>query len=449
MAGGPSLRTQWSAQRFMLRRFEYAVLGAKMPPRRDPLRAQKLSLLVGYGLGCAVLAVDAILGFSGHGGIPGDAMLVMSRESGGLFVRVDGRLRPVANLTSARLIIGSPVTPQLVDEAALRDTARGPLLGIPGAPSSPGQIMTPRDVRWAVCDDAEGKTTVTVGDDSVPPDLDPHTAVVATAAHGDGSTYLIHDGKRALLDPGDPATARALRIDAAAVRTVSSTLLNAIPEVPPIGTPRIAGAGHPSGIAGVPIGVVLRVVRMDTAEYYVALPGGLQRIGRLAAELIRFSDPAAPPEIDAVAPELIARSPLVDALPVGTYPDEPPALLDAHDDLCATWQSGRTGAAVGRRTVDRPGAATLSGADGDGPAVDIVSVPTGAGLDVAEVPGKGRYLITSAGIRFPVHESAVAALGLSDKPADAPWPIVGVLPAGPQLERSAASVGRDVLIPAP
>ena len=146
----------------MLRRLEYAVLGRKMPPRRDPLRAQKLSMLVGCGVGCAILVADAILGSAGHSALPDDAAVVMSRQSGALFVRVDHRLRPVANLTSARLIIGSPVTPQLVDEAALRDTASGPLLGIPGAPSSAGQIVTPHDVRWAVCDDAEGNTTITV-----------------------------------------------------------------------------------------------------------------------------------------------------------------------------------------------------------------------------------------------------------------------------------------------
>ncbi|AKK29128.1 type VII secretion protein EccB [Mycobacterium sp. EPa45] len=449
MAGGPFLRAQWSAKRFAQRRLEYAVLGRKMPPRRDPLRAQKLSLLVGSGVGCVVLVADAVLGASGRSAIPGDAAVVISRQSGALFVRVDDRLRPVANLTSARLILGSPATPQLVDEAALRDTAGGPMLGIPGAPSAQGQTTAPPDLRWALCDDADGNTTVTAGEDSVPPDLDPHTAVVATAAHGDGSTYLLYDGKRAMFDPGDPATARALRIDGVAVRTVSPTVLNAIPEVPAILPPRIAGIGQPSGIRGVLIGAVMRVVRTDSSEYYVALPGGLQRIGRLAAELIRFADPSAPAEIDEVPPELIARSPLVDALPVGAYPDQPPALLGGVGDLCATWLSGRSGVALGPHLAGPPGAVTLAGADGDGPAVDVVRMTPGTSLDVTDVPAMGRYLITSAGVRFPVDDSAIAALGLSDTPADAPWTIIGALPAGPQLDRGAASVSRDVLLATP
>lgn len=433
----------------MLRRLEYAVAGRTMPLRHDPLRAHKISQLVGCGMAGAAMLLDAILGSTGHSVVPGDAAVVMSRQSGALFVRVDGRLRPVANLTSADLILGSPAIPQLVDVAALRDTANGPILGIPGAPSAPGQVVAPHDVRWAVCDDADGSTTVAVGDESVPPDLSPHTAAVVAAAHGDGSAYLLYDGKRAIVDLGDPATARVLRIDGVAARPVSATVLNAIPEVPAISVPRIEGMGQPSGIAGVPIGAVMRVARTDSAEYYVALRGGLQRIGRLAAELIRFSDPAARAEIDEVPPELIARGPLVDALAVGAYPDGPLALLGGADDLCATWLSGRSGVALGPHLTERPGAVRLAGADGDGPAVDSVRMTPGTSLDVMDASAMGRYLITSAGVRFPVHDSAIAALGLSGAPGEAPWTIVGALPVGPQLDRDAALVGRDVLVATP
>ncbi|WP_431233458.1 type VII secretion protein EccB [Mycolicibacterium psychrotolerans] len=432
-----------------MRRLEYAVLARQMPARHDPVRARKLSLLVGCGVAGVAVVLDTILGSTARDVIPGDATVVMVRQSGALFVRIDDRLRPVANLTSARLILGSPATPRLVDDAALGDTAAGPILGIPGAPASLGRVTAPREARWAVCDDADGNTTVTVGDDSVPPDLDPRAAVVATVAHGDGSAYLLYDGTRAMLDPGDPATARALRITEAALRRLSSTVLNTIPEVPAISAPRIAGMGQPSGVAGAAVGTVLRVVGTESPEYYVALPGGLQRIGRLAAELIRFSDPAARAEITEVPPELIARSPLVDTLPVGAYPDEPPTLVGAGDDVCATWISGRSGVAVGPHTGDRPGAVTLAGSDGDGPAVDSVRMAPGASIDVTGGPGMGRYLVTSAGVRFPVDDSAIAALGLSGAPAAAPWSIVGMLPAGPQLDRDAALVGRDVLGAAP
>lgn len=431
-----------------MRRLEYAVLRRRMPYRHDPLRAQKLSLVAGCGVAAVILAVDAVLGTAGHQQIPADAALVMSRQSGALLVRIDEALHPVANLSSARLILGSAVTPRLVDDDAVAGVAGGPTLGIPGAPQALGHVTAPHDMRWAVCDDASGTTAVAVGDDSIPADVDPRAGVVVTVARGDGSVYLLYDGKRALLDPADPATARALHLDGRAVRTVSATLLDSIPEVPAIVAPRIPQSGRPSGIPDFPIGTVLRVVRTATPEYYVVLPGGFQRIGRLAADLIRFTDPDADAEIATAPPELIARSPLVDALPVGAYPDQPPELIGI-DDICATWQSGRTGVAVGAHLVERPGAVTLAGADGDGPGVDIVRIPRGRSLDVTDVHASTRYLITGAGVRFPVDDSAVAALELADVPAPAPWAIVRALPVGPELNRDAALVGRDVVVPAP
>lgn len=419
-----------------------------MPHRRDPLRAQRFALLAGCGVAAGILLLDTLVGSARHDEIPVDAALVMSRQSGALFVRVDHQLRPVANLASARLILGSAATPLLVDETAIRRITDGPTLGIPGAPRSLGQVMAPRDMRWAVCDDMTGKTMVAVGDESLPADVGPRTAVVATVAHGDGSVFLLYDGKRALLDPADPVTARVLHLDGRAMRHASVTLLNAIPEMPAISPPRIPGIGQPSGITDFPIGTVLRVVRTDTPEYYVVLRGGLQRIGQLTVDLIRFANPAAEAEIPEVSPELIARSPLVDVLPVGAYPDQPPALVGADDDVCATWVSGRTGVAVGAHLVDRPGSVILAAADGDEPGVDIVRLPLGRSLDVTDAATSARHLISNAGVRFPIDDSAAAALELTDDPAVAPWAVVRALPLGPKLDRDAALVGRDVIVPA-
>jgi type VII secretion protein EccB len=445
MAGGPSLRAQLSARRFLLRRLEYAVLGRSMPHRHDCLRAQKFSLLAGGAVAIGLLIVDTILGSSRPDGIPGDAAVVMSRQSGALFVRVDDQLRPVANLTSARLILGSPATPHVIDEAALGNVAGGPMLGIPGAPRTLGEVVASPDVRWAVCADSGGQTTVAIGD-WAPAALDTHAAVVVTVARGDGSVYLLFDGRRAMVDPGEPATARALQLDSGdAIRKVSPTVLNAIPEMPAISPPRIEGLGQPSGITGFRIGTVVRIVRTHWPEYYVVLAGGLQRVGRLTVDLIRFADPAAASDIPEVPPELVARSPLVDVLPVATYPDEPPSLVDAGEELCATWQSGRSGIALGPSTADGRGSVTLAGSDGDGPGIDVVRMTPGRSLDVTDPGGGTRYLVTDAGVRFPVPDSAAEALGLTDAPAAAPWAIVGALPSGPELARDAALVRRDVL----
>lgn len=455
MPGRPPRRIRSSAYRFQLRRMDYAVLGRRMPREHDPLRAQKAALAAGCALTVSALVLTTAVHTVRSDAAPGDAPLVVVKQSGALFARVDQRLRPVANLASAWLVLGAPEIPRMVDETALGGLSGGPVLGIPGAPRSLGQVLKPAGSRWAICDDATGATTVSVDDDSVPEDLHPPGAVLAAASHGDGSVYLLYDGKRASIDPSDPATARTLHLDGAPVRKVSSTVLNAIPEVPGIGPPRIRAAGQPSAVAGLPIATVLRVPRADTFEFYLVLAGGLQRIGRLAADLVRFADPRAEAQIVTVAPGFITDMPLLDVLSVATYPEQSPQLVDVDDTLCATWSSGHSGLAVGAG-ADRSRRVALAGSDGRGPGIDFVGVPPGHSLDViastlsTDGGGVGRYLINDAGVRFPVHDSAAAtALGLGTEPAPVPWAIIGALPAGPELGRDAALVARDVPAAAP
>ncbi|AQT81423.1 type VII secretion protein EccB [Mycolicibacterium litorale] len=453
MSGRPPRRIRSSAHRFQLRRMDYAVVGRHMPQEGDPLRAQRVALLAGCALTVGALVLTTALPAARPGAGAGDAPLVVVKQSGALFARVDQQLRPVANLASARLLLGSPEVPRLVDEAALDELSGGPVLGIPGAPQSLGQVIEPAGARWAVCDDTAAVTTVSVADDAVPANLDPHDAVLVAAAHGDGSVYLLYDGKRAAVDPSDPVTARTLHLGGVPVRKVSSTMLNAIPEVPGIGPPRIGGVGEPSGVAAVPIGTVLRVPRADSSEFYLVLAGGVQRVGALAADLIRFADPHSDGQIVTVAPGFITDRPLLDALPLAAYPEQPPHIVDAGDVLCATWSSGRSGIAAG---AGPSRGVTLAGSDGAGPGVDVVRVPPGRSLDViatmltTDGGGAGRYLVNDAGVRFAVHDSAAAAaLGLGAQPAAVPWAIIGALPAGPELARDAALVARDVPAAAP
>ncbi|MGY4712471.1 type VII secretion protein EccB [Mycolicibacterium sp. CBM1] len=452
MALTGSRRLRRSAQRFRLRRLDYAVLGRRMPRERDPLRAQNLALLSGCVIAAGGLILSTIIPALRHDTGPGDAALVLVRQSGALFVRVDQRLRPVANLTSARLILGSAVDARVVDESALGDVAPGPVLGIPGAPPTPGAVTAPTGEQWAVCDDPDGATTVALGKGWAPEQLSPHSAVVAAAA--DGSAYLLYDGRRAAIDPQDPSTSRALHLDGVRMRAIAPAVLNAIPEVPAIAAPRIAGRGEPSGVPGLSVGTVVAVTRAGSVEHYVALRDGVQRVGRLAVDLLRFADPDSTSQILTLTAGLISSVPLVDALAVATYPDEPPRLVDVTDGLCATWANGHSGLAIPASA--EPEGVVLAGADGAGPRLDRVRFPPGRSMDVTagmlttDTGPTGRFLITDSGIRFPIHDSAAAeALGLPTAPAPVPWAIIGVLPAGPELSRDAALVVRDVALPAP
>lgn len=55
-----------------------------------------------------------------------------------------------------------------------------------------------------------------------------------------------------------------------------------------------------------------------------------------------------------------------------------------------------------------------------------------------------RYLIVDTGVRFAIRDDDAAhALGLAEATA-APWPVLTLLPAGPELSRRGASIARDV-----
>ncbi|WP_167105817.1 type VII secretion protein EccB [Mycobacterium sp. DL592] len=439
-----SLRLQASASRFQWRRLEYAVLGRPVAPGEDPVRAHRRAMVAGCGLALGVGAVMAATTMVRP--VPGDSPLVMSRQSGALFVRVGERLRPVTDLVSAELILGGPAAPRVVDDTALRGIVRGPVLGIPGAPRAVGELIPPVDQRWAVCDGAERSTSVGVTGWESLADLGPGAGVLVSAAHGDAMTYLLYDGRRARVDPADPVTARTLHLDGHRPRPVSSTLLSVIPEVPAIGPPRITGVGQPSGVAGFAVGSVVRTVRAGSEEFYVALREGFQRVGRLTADLIRFADPAATTDITSVSPDVVAGAALVDTLPVATYPDVVPTLLgDDSVGVCATWRSGTAGIAVGPVGTDGSSTVALAAADGDGPNVDAVAIPPGHSIDVT-AGTSGRYLLSDTGVLFPVRDSAAAdALGLGRDPAAVPWAFLAALPAGAELSRESALAGRDVL----
>ena len=447
----PTTRLQVSGHRFLVRRTEHALVLGDTRMHDDPLRAQSISLQIGAVLVAVIIAVCAALAYLKPAGALGDAPVVVVRETGAMYVRVGDRLHPVFNLASARLVAGTPAEPRIVGRRAVERAERGPLVGIPGAPEQiPARLPA---TQWTVCDDPGSVTTVLVG---------PLRAGVVTAGHNllvtprggsAATTYLIYGGQRSLVDLRHPAVIRALRLDGVAAQPVSSALLAAIPEAPPIVAPHIPAAGT-AGPAGLPVGAVVRVSRADGADLFVVLADGVQRVGEVAADLIRYTDARAGRPIQSVGADRVGSLPVVDSLPVTTFPER--AGVTGDPVACARWDAGTT-----PHTVVLTGAAlpavhapvTLAQADGDGPALDAVSLPDGHGAFVRSVgltAAGGRsassFLVTERGVRFGVADlEAAAALGLTDPAAPAPWPVLAALPAGPELRRDAASIATDGL----
>ncbi|MEE3750963.1 type VII secretion protein EccB [Mycobacterium intracellulare] len=451
----PRQPTMWlrvSAHRYLLRRLECALLGETMSVGGPRPRMASTSLAAGGVLTALALAGSALLGLLRPHVALDRAQVVMARESGALFVRVNDVWHPVPNLASARLIAGTAATPQPVRQADLEGGKRGPLLGIPGAPQFVGRPLSAQDLAFSICDSAgASSTTVIVGHvaGNAAARLPSGQAVLVAPASG-SPAYLLYDGHRAIVDLADAAVVRALRLEGRAPQLVSQALLNAVPEAPPISAPRIRGLGGAApGLPGFRVGSVLRVTRADGDEYYAVLVAGVQRIGQVAADLMRFGGSQGMVNPVTVAPEAIRAAPVAAELPVAGFPDRAPTLPESAGTICASWEGGRAGAALlaGNRPPVPPGQATvtLAQADGPGPALDNVSVPPGRSAYVRAGDNSGtRYLIVDTGVRFAIRDDDAAhALGLAEATA-APWPVLTLLPAGPELSRRGASIARDV-----
>lgn len=429
-------------------------------------RPQSQAMMAGCVLAAVIVAGYAVLALLRPQPVSDNAPIVIDQQSGALFVRVGETLHPVPNLASARLIAATDADPRPVRASVLAGTGRGPLMGIAGAPQFVGRPLPGADAAWAICDGAPGAsrtTTVIVGAADGPRGgphphrLTPGQAVLVTADDG-ATTYLLYRGRRALVNLTDPAVSRALRLENAVPRPVSAALLNATVEAPPLAPPRIPGAGRPgpAGLSAFPIGTVLRLARADGDEYYVVLAAGLQRVGRVAADLLRLTDSRGTRRIISVAPDVVRSSRVVNTLPVTAFPDRPPAPADGAT-LCMQWVPAGQGVHVSLLTGDElpvpAGGApvSLSQADGGGPAVDAVYVPPGRSVYVRSTGLSGggsgaRYLVVDTGVRFAVHDDDAARdLGLPVTAVPAPWPVLSALPSGPELSRRNALTARDTV----
>jgi type VII secretion protein EccB len=461
MAYQPTTRLHISGYRFMRRRIECALLGRDLRAVNEPMRAPAQSLIAGLALAVILLAACVVLALLRPQPGLATAPILMEKQSGALYVRLGEILHPVLNLASARLIAKTNADPQPTVASALSRGRRGPLLGIPGAPQLLGTPLGEDELRWTVCDSRDG-TTVVVGRGEGPQShiLARDQTLLVRPSSG-GSTYLLYGGRRSVVNLADAAVERALGAEGQVSRTISSLLLNTIPEAPPLTAPRIPDAGIRSSnsLPGFPVGSVLRVTRTGGDEFYVVLADGVQRVGQLAADLVRFTNSQGTRTVMSVAPDVIRNAPAVTRLPVSGFPDraKTPPLAD-DGTLCARWTYAASDtvdisfSVGGLPLSDDEGPVSLAQADGKGPAVDAVYLPPGrsayvraTGLSGGNVRAGTRYFVSDTGVRYAVHDDDAAHdLGMPDAVIAAPWPVLAKLPAGPELSRANASVAQDV-----
>ncbi len=459
-----SRRDQVEAHSFVKSRLRSALLRGEPDAAQPPLRRTPVALVLGAVLGVlavAVVAVFALLKPTGGAAWRKPGVLIVEKQTGNRYVLSEGRLRPVLNYASARLLLGDRMTVTSTSAQSLARVPRGGQIGIIGAPDTLPPA-TAGGQPWLVCatstqnSDGIGQPGVTVllgAATRTQPDPRAEAALFRTP---DGAVYVAEGGRRMRLTA--PWVSRALGLDERRALPVRSTWAGALPAGPDLGTLPIAGRGQAGPtLDGRPsrVGQVLAASSPGTPDrHYLVTSGGLIPVNQTAVALA-LGDPATAAAYDRggakelpLSPTALASASILDAAGWTTeLPPIPAALATDHTDRIPCVLTVTADRTAKTAVVSLPAAVAGAAGPVDGPGLqrdgltaDRVGVTPGGGmlartLPAPGVPGAGLYLVVDSGAKYPVDGDAAAkALGYPpDRAAAVPADLLAMLPTGPVL----------------
>ncbi|MFB7905933.1 type VII secretion protein EccB [Kitasatospora sp. NPDC056076] len=465
-----SRRDQVQAHLFVMSRVSSGMLRGEPDAPDTPVARTTRGATVGLAVGLLIGVGVGVYGLVRPGGAtawqkPGT--LVVVKESGARYLYADGLLRPVLNQSSARLLAGDQFRLAEVSAASLAGTPRGPAVGILGAPDAVPAVRDLGPADWSAC-----ATTATQGTRMLPqltlsvglrrsgrPLADDQSVL---AAGPDGTPQLLWHGHRLRIDTANGGL-RALGRAAATPYPVTAGFLDALPVGPDLKAPDLPGRGTPGpAIAGLP-SKVGQLFAGPGGEHYLLAGDGLVPLGETLFRLVQ-EDPRT--QRDAYGGAAVTPGPVG---PADLAAHQPPAAtaaawagtgLPARPPQPTAVGQGQAPCAELGPTAD-PGAVTLTladAADGRPPAAqpgvapacggaDLIAVRPGGGALVRAVTGSGAgstvYLVTDAGVKYPLPSAAAAKQLGYDKvaPAGVPNRLLGLLPTGPGLDPAALAAG--------
>ena len=477
---GLSTRTQVTGYQFLARRTAMALTRWRVRMEIEPGRRQNLAVVASVSAALVICLGALLWSFISPSGQINESPIIADRDSGALYVRVGDRLYPALNLASARLITGRPDNPHLVRSSQIATLPRGPLVGIPGAPSKFGPT-SPSTSSWLVCDTVASSTgagapsgvTVTVIDGT--PDLGNHGRVLngsdAVVLKYDGDAWVIREGRRSRIDATNRSVLLPLGLTPEQVsmaKPMSRALYDALPVGPELTVPQVQNAGGQASFPGAPgpIGTVIVTPQISGPQQYsLVLADGVQTLPPLVAQILQNAGPGNTKPVT-VEPSALAKMPVVNKLDLSAYPDSPLNVMDIRENPATCWWWQKT-SGENRARVQVISGATIPVASKDtGKVVSLVKADT-TGREADQVyfgaeyanfvavtgndPGakttESLWWLTDAGARFGVDDTREVreALGLKTKPSLAPWVALRLLPQGPTLSRADALVEHDTL----
>ena len=186
------------------------VSGAPGGREVEPARPGR-SIVGGLALAVLLIAGGAIAGVFTSNVDPAWAEkpgLIISKEEAEVFViteaSADPVLHPILNITSAKLILGSDIEPQVIPEKYIADVEIGSDLGILGAPYDVPDVSRLIESGWTACtDDVDGGLRLNLSENApVTPAAEDGGMLVTV----DGETWLIAASR-----PDEDGTVSAFR----------------------------------------------------------------------------------------------------------------------------------------------------------------------------------------------------------------------------------------------
>lgn len=462
-------KVQVSGWRFLLRRVEHAIVRRDTRMFDDPLQFYSRAVTAGLVIAVLICVGAVLLAYFKPLGKRGGDTLLVDRTTNQLYIVLpdSGQLRPVYNLTSARLILGDGKTPTAVKSDELDKMPKGQPVGIPGAPYATPVSSSP-DSQWTLCD-------TVIKPDSVAPTVE--SAVLITPLSVDASVggmrpeqgmlvsfkdqdWLITATGRHLIDLSDRAVTSAVGIPVTARSTpISEGLFNALPNAGPWRLPDIPAGGTPNSLGLPPelvVGSVFRTVTdagsEEDEQNFVVLPNGVAKVNSTTAAALRATNSYGLIEPPSMEPSAVAR--VTEQVYNSPLPDVPMDVLLRQEipTLCWSWQrvagdqNPKMTVIAGRR-LPLPASSLTTGVDQiTGDATVYISGGQYIRLQSPDPRyGESLYYIDPQGVRYGLPDEQTAAqLGLS-APRTAPWQVVSLLVDGPVLSQQAALVEHDTL----
>ncbi len=473
-----SNRDQNSGHLFYNRRLRAATTRFSVRMKHDD-RKQTAALALSMVLVAIAAGWMMLLNVLKPTGVVGDSAIIGDRDSGAIYSRIDGRLYPALNLTSARLATGTAGQPTWVKPAEIAKYPTGPLIGIPGAPAAM-PVNRGAVSAWAVCDTAGRPRS---GDKPVVTSIAGSLTGAGRAAPlredagllvtFEGKTYVIWGGKRSQVDPASRAVTLSLGLDPGVTSPIeiSRALFDGLPATEPLRVPDVPQAGTPSKwVSGSQVGAVLQAQTAGGgSQFYVLLPDGVQKITSFVADLLRSANSYGSTAPRVVTPDVLVNIPQVNSLAVDYYPTKRLNFVDpaANPTTCVGWEKGSTDPQARVVIYNGRGLPVASSMDNrivhlvrdDRDPASVVAnqvlVLPGAANFVTSTSGvitadsrESLFWVSGNGVRFGIasDDSTLRALGLDPAAAvQAPWPLLRTFAAGPALSRDAALLARDTV----